>query len=237
MSENKKNVSTGEGKAKRRSSSLYKRLAGTRELAESLVMGTQATVQAAAMQSSSEAAQGADQAREAVSGLAETAGVATRQLIEATAHTVGATGGGIKGAASGIAQGLSIAGDALSMATRTAVSEFGSAADMAAQGDLDGAARQAAQGITNVSLNAAMGAIGAGATVMGAIVGGMQGAGAGALDSGLGVTDVAAQVTKGMIRDTAKGAEAMTDVVTSIVKAGSKRARKALVRDADDAAE
>ncbi|MFZ1463098.1 MAG: hypothetical protein WBV59_04330 [Anaerolineae bacterium] len=237
MSENKKTAvagaGSGEGKAKRRVSSFYKRFSDTRDLAESLVMGTQATVQAAAMQSSSEAAQGADQATEAISGLASTAGATTRQLIEATARTVGATGGGIKGAASGIAQGLSIAGDAFSTATRTAVSEFGSAADMAAQGDLDAAARQAAQGITNVSLSAAMGAIGAGATVMGAIVGGVQGAGAGAMDSSFDMTDAAAQMTKGMIRDTAKSAEVVTDVMTGIVKASSRRVKKALVRDAD----
>ncbi|MBK9093719.1 MAG: hypothetical protein IPM84_13300 [Anaerolineae bacterium] len=93
--------------------------------------------------------------------------------------------------------------------------------------------RQAAQGITNVSLSAAMGAIGAGATVMGAIVGGVQGAGAGAMDSSFDMTDAAAQMTKGMIRDTAKSAEVVTDVMTGIVKASSRRVKKALVRDAD----
>ena len=54
MSENKKTAvagaGSGEGKAKRRVSSFYKRFSDTRDLAESLVMGTQATVQAAAMQ-------------------------------------------------------------------------------------------------------------------------------------------------------------------------------------------
>ena len=143
MSENKQTPTSGshssQARTKRRSEGLYKRLSETRDLAQSVVVGTQATMQAAAEQSSSEAAQGADQAKEAISGLASTAGTATRQLIEATARTVGATGGGIKGAASGIAPGLSIAGDDFSMATRPAVHEHGPAAAHAAPGPLGAA--------------------------------------------------------------------------------------------------
>ncbi len=220
--------SSKSSRSKRRAQAVQKQLAGARDLAQSVIVGTQATLQAAAMQSSGEAAQSGDQAKEAVSGLATSAGAATRQLIEAAARSVGATGGGIKGAASGVAQGLSIAGDALSTATRTAVGDLSSAADLAAQGDLDNAARQAAESITNVSLNAAMGAIGASATVVGAIMGGVQGAGAGVLDSSLDVTDVAAQATRGVIRNAAKGAEVVTDLVSSAIKAGGKRARKSL---------
>ena len=53
------------------------------------------------------------------------------------------------------------------------------------------------------------------------------------MDSSLDMTDAAAQMTKGMIRDTAKSAEVVTDVMTGIVKASSRRVKKALVRDAD----
>ena len=64
--------------------------------------------------------------------------------------------------------------------------------------------------------------------MIGAMVGGVQGASAGAIDSGLDVSDAAAQVTKGVIRDAAKSAEVVTDAVSGIVKASGRRVKKAL---------
>ncbi len=230
MTEEVKQETTAQDRPRRRRkpSPVYQRLKGAGELAGSVVSGTSATAQAAAIQSAMEVRSTGDQAVDAVSGLAGTAGKSTKQVISATARSVGAVAGGVKGTAGGMLLSVSIASDALGSTTRSVASDVGGAVDKAAQGDMGAAARDAAQGLANASLNAGMGAIGASATAVGAVLGSVSGIGGSAIDSGMELADAASDLTKGVIKVTAKGAEALTDAVNSTIKAGGKLAKKVL---------
>jgi hypothetical protein len=60
------------------------------------------------------------------------------------------------------------------------------------------------------------------------MLGSVSGVGGSAVDSGLELADAATDLTKGVIKVTAKGAEAIADAVNSTLKVGGNLAKKVL---------